>query len=200
MKLPVLGVPEGKYLQQASHEGLAAFEKQLKHLEQAGYTVKHIPMFDQIEELNARHRRLMSAEAAQEHAAWFKSYRALYRPRTEEVILNGQQVSPEALEAAQHSQYALREYLADQQASHGIDVWISPPARGEAPEGIHATGDPIMNFPWTHAGVPTITLPAGMSKNTLPLGLQCAAGFLQDEKLLLWSRRLSDVLKTATKR
>ena len=66
----------------------------------------------------------------------------------------------------------------------GIDLWVSPSALGPAPEGIHATGDPNMNLPWTHAGMPAITLPAGKAQNGLPLGLQCVAPFGADERLL----------------
>ena len=68
--------------------------------------------------------------------------------------------------------------------SAGIDLWVSPSALGPAPEGIHATGDPNMNLPWTHAGMPAITLPAGQARNGLPLGLQFVARFGEDELLL----------------
>ncbi len=53
-----------------------------------------------------------------------------------------------------------------------------------------------MNLPWTNAGLPTITIPAGMSKENLPFGLQCTAAFLQDEKLIFWARGLMEVLKS----
>ena len=69
-------------------------------------------------------------------------------------------------------------------AHAGIDLWVTPSAPGPAPEGIHATGDPNMNLPWTHAGMPAITLPAGQAKNGLPLGLQFVAPFGADELLL----------------
>ncbi len=196
-ELPILGIPEGKYLKQASDEGLTAFEEQVKKLKQAGYTIKQITMFEDIETINHRHRQMIAAEFAEEHKAWFKDYNDVYRPRTKELILKGQQVSIEDLDRARQARHSLRKYIADRQISHGIDVWISPPATGEAPEGIHTTGDPIMNLPWTSAGLPTLTVPAGMSKNNLPLGLQCTAAFMQDEQLVFWGRRLmEEVLKS----
>jgi Asp-tRNA(Asn)/Glu-tRNA(Gln) amidotransferase A subunit family amidase len=48
-----------------------------------------------------------------------------------------------------------------------------------------------MNLPWTHAGMPAITLPAGRSKNGLPLGLQLVAPFGEDEQLLAWCQVLA---------
>ena len=42
------------------------------------------------------------------------------------------------------------------------------------------TGDPVMNLPWTQAGLPTLCLPAGESAEGLPMGLQVAGRFGQD--------------------
>lgn len=55
----------------------------------------------------------------------------------------------------------MRLELEDLMRRHSIDLWISPAALGPAPEGIEATGSPAMNLPWTQAGLPTISLPAG---------------------------------------
>ena len=77
---------------------------------------------------------------------------------------------------------------------NGIDLWVSPAAAGPAPEGIGSTGDPAMNLPWTHAGLPTLTLPAGKSADGLPLGLQITARFMDDEKLMDWSGPLAQFL------
>ena len=193
--LPVIGVPEGKFLEQATKEGIVAFESQITLLEQAGYTVKRIQMFDDIQELNERHNRLISAEFALEHAEWFEPYRELYRPRTLALLLSGQQVNTEELEAARAECLNLRKQIEALQADHSVDFWISPPATGEAPEGIQSTGDPVMNLPWTNAGLPTITIPAGLSRNDLPLGLQCTAAFMKDEQLMSWTYGLMEVFK-----
>jgi Asp-tRNA(Asn)/Glu-tRNA(Gln) amidotransferase A subunit family amidase len=85
----------------------------------------------------------------------------------------------------------LRNKLEDLKRKSGIDLWVSPPATGDAPEGIEATGDPNMNLPWTHAGLPTITVPAGKSQRGLPLGLQLTASFMEDEKLVSWTNKLA---------
>jgi Asp-tRNA(Asn)/Glu-tRNA(Gln) amidotransferase A subunit family amidase len=74
-----------------------------------------------------------------------------------------------------------------------IDLWISPAAPGPAPEGIESTGDPAMNRPWTHAGLPTVTVPASTAENGLPLGLQCSGAFGADEQVLAWARQFERV-------
>ena len=83
-RMPVLGVPEGAYLEQASPEGLAAFERQVATLEQAGYTVRRVPALDDIAAITERHTWMTTAEMAAIHADWFPAHEAKYRPVTAE--------------------------------------------------------------------------------------------------------------------
>jgi Asp-tRNA(Asn)/Glu-tRNA(Gln) amidotransferase A subunit family amidase len=193
--LPVLGVPDGPFLEQASPEGLAAFEEQLQVLEQAGYTVQHVEAMNNIAEINHRHMRMVFAEMAQVHAAWFAQYEPLYRSRTVAAIREGQEVSSEELADARAGRIFLRIDLAALMALHGIVLWVCPSAMGAAPEGLEATGSPIMNLPWTHAGLPAISLPAGRAANGLPLGLQCTGGYMADEQLVAWVEPIASVLE-----
>jgi Asp-tRNA(Asn)/Glu-tRNA(Gln) amidotransferase A subunit family amidase len=190
--LPVLGVPEGPYLEQAEPEGLKAFEHHLSNLEVFGCTIKKVPALPNIDELNDLHRRMISAEFAQEHNEMYAKHAALYRPRTAEIIEIGKKVSEDELITARANCTQLRSESEKQMAQAGIDLWVCPSASGPAPEGIQATGDPNMNLPWTHAGMPVITLPAGRAENGLPLGLQFVAPFGADEYLLAWCQMLAD--------
>ena len=198
--LPVLGVPDGPYLEQASTEALAAFEQQLSVLEKAGYTVRHVKAMSDIAAINQRNRQLMFAEMARVHAPWFAQYESLYRPRTAAAIHEGQAVDDKTLTTARTDRALVRAKFQVLMSQHGVDLWLSPAATGPAPEGIETTGNPVMNLPWTHAGFPVITLPAGKAAdgldglNGLPLGLQCAADFMADEKLVGWTEGISGLL------
>jgi Asp-tRNA(Asn)/Glu-tRNA(Gln) amidotransferase A subunit family amidase len=79
-------------------------------------------------------------------------------------------------------------------AEHGLDLLASVPAVGTAPLGLGWTGNATMNLPWTHSGLPVVTLPAGTAANGLPLGVQLAAPFGRDEQLLGWSERLEPIV------
>ncbi len=195
--MPVLGIPVGPYLAQASAEGRAAFEKHVTLLKKAGYDVRPVEAMRDIDAINLRHRHILSAEMAQVHAAWFAQYESLYRPRTAALIRQGQEVSAEELAAARAGRTALRSELEGLMAQHGIDLWISPAAPGAAPEGISTTGDPAMNLPWTHAGLPAIALPAGRATHGLPLALQIAGAFMADEQLVSWAGPLAEALALA---
>ena len=191
--LPVIGVPDGPYLDQADEAALCTFEEHVLMLQVVGYTVKRIQTFLDIDDLNTQHRRMVFAEFAHEHAAWFDDYESLYRPRTVEAIQIGRTVGESELDAAREHTLTLRSDLTELMESEGIDLWICPPALGEAPYGIEATGDPNMNLPWTHAGMPAITIPAGAGEGGLPLGLQLVARFGADEQLLSWAEDMAEL-------
>jgi Asp-tRNA(Asn)/Glu-tRNA(Gln) amidotransferase A subunit family amidase len=192
---PVLGVPEGPYLDQAPPEALSSFEAQISRLQEAGFEVRRVPLLDDIADINRRHRLMVAAEMAEVHETWFAQYEELYRPRTADMIRVGQAADPAAVEEGRDGRWLLRDHILHVMDDSGVDVWVSPPALGPAPQGIDSTGDPIMNLPWTHAGLPTLTLPAGRAENGLPLGLQCAARWNADEELCGWAVELERALR-----
>jgi Asp-tRNA(Asn)/Glu-tRNA(Gln) amidotransferase A subunit family amidase len=248
---PVLGVPDGAYLDQAEPETRAWFEALLERFEWSGYTVRSVRVLGNIAALNTRHQRLIAGEMALVHAAWLLEHADLYRPRTRDLILLGVKAvfeeldsllalplgipdaqfhaaekelktiraaysavaqSPKDVERRRplipevqaardsllvrhsprpaRSMLALRAELEAAMGEHGIDLWVSPAATGTAPEGLHSTGSPAMNLPWTHAGMPAVTLPGGRAANGMPYGVQFAARFGDVERLLAWAAGL----------
>src|SRR5579859_7147724 len=196
-ELPVLAVPEGPFLAQASQEGLAALEKQLVLLTEAGYSVKRLQVLRDIEEINRRHNRIFCAQMAREHAPWFDRYASLYRPRTLAALREGQHISDQELAEMLPKRLGLRQTLEETMEREGIDLWVCPSATGPAPEGLATTGSPLMNLPWTHSGMPAVSLPAGRAANGLPLGLQCIARYMQDERLLTWAEPIGEIVAIA---
>lgn len=192
---PVLGVPQGSYLEQASPEALSAFAAQLARLKDEGYEIKELVALDDIEKIAARHRRLIAAEIANEHETLYARFADLYRPRTAELIEEGQAVSKKDLGEARQMPRELREKLETKMRETGIDLWVTPAAPGPAPRGLASTGNPAMNLPWTNAGMPSISIPAGKANNGLPLGLQLIAPFMGDELLLSWAGDVAGVFE-----
>ena len=192
---PTLGIPVGPYLEQVPDEGMRHFERQVTQLEHAGYAVCRASFLADIDDINRRHRLLQAGEMARVHGEWFSRYEHLYRPKTAEIIRAGLTVRTADLERARAGRIELRTAIRSAMAAAEVDLWICPPAPGPAPRGLDSTGDPVMNLPWTHAGVPALSLPAGTADGGLPLGLQCVAGYGRDEALLTWGIELEEVLK-----
>jgi Asp-tRNA(Asn)/Glu-tRNA(Gln) amidotransferase A subunit family amidase len=195
--LPVLAVPEGDYLEQVYKSSLKAFEEQIAQLEAAGYHIERIPSFGNLDEIARRHRQLMAYELAEQHSVWFEEYASLYRQQTADLIREGQGVTVDEADSARELQLIVRETLETALRESHADLWICPAATGTAPEGLESTGDSSMNLPWTFAGLPAITVPAGWRKD-LPLGFQCIAAYWNDEKLVGWANGIEQVLRTSS--
>lgn len=192
---PVLGVPEGSYLEQAGAEGLAHFRAVCQHLAERGYRLLQVPAMPDFPAIRARHELLLAFEASCIHAAWYAAHADLYAPQTAELIRRGQAVSTSDLARAREGRAQLREDLTALMSAAGVDLWISPSAPGPAPRGLSSTGDPVMNLPWTQAGMPALNLPAGVNAAGLPLGLQVTGRWYADETLLAWAQELEKALE-----
>lgn len=192
---PTLGVPDGPYLDQATDAGRDAFETHVDRLAAAGYETERVTVMDGIDAVNERHERLMAAEMAIAHADWDDEHADRYADLTREFVERGRETTAAAVARGRRGREQLRNALEARMTETGVDVWIAPSARGPAPEGIDDTGDPVMNLPWTHAGLPTVSLPAGETDGGLPLGVQCATRFGADEDLLAWAAALASALR-----
>jgi Asp-tRNA(Asn)/Glu-tRNA(Gln) amidotransferase A subunit family amidase len=191
---PTLGIPEGPYLNKTTKEGAAHFENTWRLLEKAGFNLRHVEALHNFSEIYARHNLVLAAEAARVHSEWFEQHAHLYAPKTAELIRCGQMISSSELASALEGRAQLRAELTRLMDEHEIDLWVSPPAPGPAPRGLGSTGDPVMNLPWTHAGLPTLHLPARKNQAGLPTGIQLTGRWYADEALLAWGEALERTL------
>ncbi|MEX1022637.1 MAG: amidase, partial [Dehalococcoidia bacterium] len=153
----VLGVPDGPYLACADPDALATFEATLTRLADAGIEVRRVPFLEDAEEVQRRHSRLMLAEFAQVHAARFSRWGALYSGSAATAFDEGAAIPPAEVEAGRAGREELRARVAATLDGEGLDAFVCPAAPGPAPRTLRSTGNPVMNAPWTHAGVPAIT-------------------------------------------
>ncbi len=74
------------------------------------------------------------------------------------------------------------------------DAIITLPARGVAPQGIGATGDPLFCTLWTLIGFPALNLPLLENAEGLPIGVQLVGAPGRDERLLRTARAMIGML------
>lgn len=187
---PKLGIPTGPYLDKASDEMKTHFEKLVGKLKESKITVKKVRAFQNFEEIYDNHQTILAAEAATTHAAWYDKYASDYHAKTAELIEAGKSISQTDLDKAYAGKDKLRNDLMKLMEENQINLWIAPSALGPAPKGLDSTGDPVMNLPWTQAGLPSVNIPSGTNKKGLPLGLQVVGGWNQDENLFAWSSHI----------
>jgi Asp-tRNA(Asn)/Glu-tRNA(Gln) amidotransferase A subunit family amidase len=192
--LPILGVPEGPYLEKASPEGMENFYRTAERLAESGYKVVRIKVMPDFDQIAARHQLIMAAEMAKVHSQWFNQYGSLYHEKTAALIQQGQSISEASLQEALPGREQLRSELMTTMEEFGLDLWIAPAAKETAPQGLQSTGDPIMNLPWTHSGLPSLSLPSGFNSSGLPFGLQVVGKWYGDEALLAWASGIENHL------
>lgn len=193
-ELPRIGIPTGPYLDQASPEALERVADAVAVFRASGIHVEEIPFLSDLPEVAERHQTMIAFEMAEIHAEWGRQYLSLYRPKTAEILKRGSAISRVSAEVGVAGRLKLRAEVRAALEARSLDLFLCPPAVGEAPRGLEWTGDPCMNLPWSHAGVPAATIPFGLGPGGLPLGLQLIAADGDDERLLGWVEMLSGML------
>ena len=196
---PVLGRIDGPYLAHVNAEGARRFEIACGRLAERGFEIRSVSAMADFEAVAERHRDLVAAQAFRHHRHLLERYGERLHAKTVELLEKGRSLSDEVLERALAGRFDLRDHLASAQRSHGIDLWISPAAPGPAPRGLDSTGDPILNLPWTHAGLPTLVVPDhthSLPDHRLPTGLQLAGAHGADEQVLAWGHTVAAALES----
>jgi len=189
---PVLGIPEGKYLENTTEEGLKHFHEVCKLLS-ANYELRSVQVMDEFGEIKSRHDAIMSYDASQVHKDWFNKYESLYSTKFSDLIKRGQSITNYQLHLTARD--AFREQITNTMNDNNIDVWLCPPAIGPAPKGLDSTGDPVMCLPWTQIGFPAINIPTTKNDDGLPMGLQLVGKWNADESLLAWAEEIEKVVR-----
>lgn len=127
------------------------------------------------------HRIMMAVEAAQVHREDFPRRREQYGPNIAGLIDEGHRASGLEYAAALGAQRAFRRQMV--RHMNDFDVLVSPSTVTPAP-GPETTGDPRMNSPWSFCGLPTVSVPCGLSDDGLPVSLQLAGPPWREGQLL----------------
>ncbi|MFD4253036.1 amidase family protein [Amycolatopsis thermoflava] len=147
----------------------------------AGAVVEAFPDERLIAELTAAHPVVMAYEAARERAAELARVAELSAPLAN--LLRTGARTPEAeyrraREFVRSAASAVSDFLGS------YDAILGPAAPGPPPEGLAATGDPVLSRPWQALGVPQVAVPGLSTEDGLPLGVQLI-GRAQEETGLL---------------
>jgi amidase len=176
----------------AEVEQQKAFELAIGKMRDAGAIVEEL----ELSELDRTNWKAINAILAAEAAVIFSDLVARCPDRTSDhlksLVQSGKAVSATDYLAAKALQEEWRNKLSPEMSGH--DAILTLPAFGEAPLGLHYTGDAEYCAPWTLLGVPAVTLPMGFGKHGLPLGLQIVAEYHGDLRLLRVAKWIEAVL------
>jgi len=173
---------------QASDSAQQALLDAAQRLKAAGASVSDVSLDSDFNTLYETQGVVMRYEAARA-TAWEMAHRRSLLSRDLWLRLEQGMATP-------HSQYLAalaltRHCSAKLEATwQSCDVLLSLSAPGEAPEGLHSTGDSVFNRNWTLLGLPCVHLPTAAGPHGLPLGVQLIGPVGTDVALLgaaLWA-------------
>jgi len=164
----------------------------IERLRAAGAVVEELALA----ELDRSNWAAINTILASEGAAIFSDLVARYPDRTSDhlkaLVAAGKAIAAPDYLAAKTQQERRRSALSAEMK--GYDALLTLPAFGEAPRGLHYTGDAEYCAPWTFVGTPAVTLPAGFGRNGLPLGIQIVGDYRNDLRALKVAKWVEAVL------
>jgi amidase len=179
---PRIGLCRTPHWDQAESATVDAVEAAAGKLRQAGAVVKELELPASFAALSETHRRMMAFESAGAYATEYATRRGDLSPQLVELIEMGLAQPVAAYLDDRRTQEAAKRALAAIMADY--DALLAPAARGEALEGLSATGDPIFSRMWTLLQGPNIALPVQRGQQGLPTGIQLIGAYAGDRALL----------------
>jgi aspartyl-tRNA(Asn)/glutamyl-tRNA(Gln) amidotransferase subunit A len=138
---------------------------------------------------------IVRSETASVHAERFALKADLYRPAIRSSIEMGMLIPGDLYVRALRIRRQFRREMSP--LLERYDVLLTPTTPTPAPEGM-ATGDASFQLPWSISGLPSITVPCGLTTSGLPLGIQLVSGAFTEAPLLSAAAWCEDVLGRAS--
>jgi len=179
---PRIGAPTTYFNEAGTEEVTKNYAETKAKLRAAGAEIVDFKLPDTFRVIHSAHRVIMFAEAAAVHEAKFRETPHLYRSHMQSEIYSGLLIPSSTYLHAQRIRGRFKAKLATSMGT--LDALLTPSALTPALKGLASTGDASFNAPWSLAGFPTITIPSGLNRDGLPLGVQLIAKPYEEAKLL----------------
>jgi amidase len=185
--MPKVGIYRTEAWDLARPEATAAIERAAIAIGAGGGSVSEIPLMTGFDKLLEIHQDMMDWGVAT--GLWYERtvlHDAISTVSAEMLDSYTARASRERFLAAESRAIAARNDI--DRLFGDCDIILTPPATGEAPEGLASTGDASFNRGWTMLHLPCITIPAGTGPTGLPVGIQLIARKNDDARLLAAAR------------
>jgi aspartyl-tRNA(Asn)/glutamyl-tRNA(Gln) amidotransferase subunit A len=181
----VVGVPDRGF-EPADAAAAEAFDRALKTLAKGGARVVPVRLPDGFEALAASGIVVMYAEMAAFHRLRLAERRREFPPRLLVLVEEGAAIS--AADYINGQRIRRLEAAALSQLLDGITALATPTTATAAPKGQAQTGDWSFNLPFSASGHPSMTVPSGVDRSGLPVGLQLVAAHGREDRLFAVGR------------
>ena len=189
---PRIGWLQGFFHENADPETRRHMSLVVERLSNAGAAIEELPSPEGIEESVEDQRTIMAVEAAAFHEPMYRRQAQDYQPKLRELLRRGLETDVLTYSRALERR---TQFIANAQSlSERADVLLTPTTPTPALADLTNTGNPLFQGPWTHCGLPAITIPSGLASSGLPLGIQLIAARFRETRLLAAARWCEAVL------
>ncbi len=177
-----IGVVRAFFAEKSEEQVWSHTEKVLAELKRAGAHILEVEMPSSFQVVHDAHKIVMQGEAAAFHRKLFEEHRDQYGPQLRERTEVGLLIPGADYLKAQQIKRLFRRDM--DKIMEQYDCLLTPTTSSPAPPGLSSTGKAWFQVPWSFSGLPTITLPSGLSDSGLPLGIQLVGAAYSEGKLL----------------
>ena len=193
-KTPKIGLITSFFMEESDQETQQMTRTILDQLKSAGASVVDVTLPESFDTAFQDQLLIMGVEAAAFHKPMYEKQAADYRPKLREMLRQG--LETDAVTYTKALERRLR-FSADMRVlAEQADVLLTPSTPTAPLADLTNTGDTRFQGPWTSCGLPTITLPTGLAKSGLPMGIQLIASPFEEVRLLAiarWCEKIIDV-------
>ena len=190
-RAPRVGLLREPFFSRATPEVARVTSQVVDRLAGAGAVIEDAKMPASFGVVHAAAYVITRSDTASLHAERFALKADLYRPAIRSAIEMGMLIPGDLYVRALRIRSQFRREMLP--LLERYDVLLTPTTPAPAPEGM-PTGDPQFQIPWSLSGLPSITVPCGLSSTGLPLGLQLVSGMFTEPSLLAAAAWCEDVL------
>ncbi len=190
-----VGLCRGPVWREIEPAGEWALSTAAKRLAEAGAIVEELELPEPFSRLHAAHTVIAESEGAAAFLPEYVNAHALLATTLRERVENVLQLTSSQILAA----YALADQcrpVLDGMFGPKLDVILTPSSKGEAPEGLHTTGDAVFNKMWTLMHGPNVGIPVCFGPTGLPVGVTLVGPQMGDGRLLAIARACAPVIDT----
>jgi len=187
-----IGVVRDFFYENATKEARSLNDRLADRLASEGFIVEEAALPAIFDLQQAILRTILRVETSSIHERLFAEHAETYGPKLRGLIETGMLIDASDYVRALRLRSRYQREMA--KLFEKFDVLMTPPARGVAPAGIGATGDPVMNGPWTLTDFPTMTLPHTLSTDGLPISVQLTGPPLEERSLLEIAKQIENIV------
>ena len=184
-----------EFFERAASDVADVTAQAVNRLARAGADIEEAKMPPTFRAVAAAAYVITRSETASAHAERFALKADLYRPGIRSSIEMGMLIPGDLYVRALRIRRQFRREMS--LLLERYDVLLTPTTPTPAPEGM-ATGDPSFQVPWSISGLPSITVPCGLTTSGLPLGIQLVSGAYAEAPLLSAAAWCEDILGRAS--